>query len=75
MSSVRVTVEVFFKEVNKYRSAVDFKRKMRIGIGPVGLVYLVAIILINIRNCIHPNQISQYFNCIPPTLNEYLTHK
>lgn len=75
MASVRVTVEWFFKIVKKYWTAVDFKRKMRIGLGPVGLVYSSAMLLTNIRNCLHPNQISQYFSCPPPSLHEYLTHK
>lgn len=74
-ASVRVTVEWMYKEVKLYWSTVDFKRKMRIGEGPVGLLYIAAMMLTNFRNCIYPNSVSQYFKCSPPTLEEYLTHK
>lgn len=55
MSSVRITVEWYFKSLNIYWTSVDFKRKMRIGIGPVGLVYYVAMLISNMRNCLHAN--------------------
>ena len=72
MSRVRVTVEWAFKEVKLYWTTVDFKRKMRFAESPVGALYLAAMLLTNMRNCIYPNTISQYFRCLPPTLDEYL---
>lgn len=74
-AAVRVTVEWMYKEVKLYWSTVDFKRKMRIGEAPVGLLYIAAMLLTNFRNCIYPNTVSQYFNCNPPSLEEYLLHK
>ena len=75
MSSVRVTVEWMFKEIKIYWSSVDFKRKLRVRQSPVGLLYLSAMLLTNIRNCCYPNTISQYFGVKPPTLEDYLSHK
>ena len=34
--------------------------------------YIVAILLTNLSNCCSPAQVSQYYDCDPPTLTEYL---
>ena len=75
MSKGRVTVEWYFKEVKLYWSTMDYKRKLRTGESPVGALYIAALLLTNIRNCVYPNTISQYFKCSPPTLEEYISHK
>ena len=75
MARSRVTVEWFFKEVKLYWSYVDFKRKMRTREHAVGAIYVAAVLLTNMRNCIYPNSISQYFECPPPSLEEYMTHR
>lgn len=75
MSAARITVEWIFKEVKLYFTAVDFKRKMKVFESPVGSLYLAAMLLSNMRNCVYRNQISKYFKCLPPTLEEYLIHK
>lgn len=73
MSSVRVTVEWGFKEVSSRFAALDFVRQEKIRQGPVALKYLVAVFLTNCLTCLdRDNQISQYFNVQPPTLDEYL---
>lgn len=74
-AKVRVTVEWSYQEVKLYWSTTDFKRKLRVGEGGVGLMYIGAMILHNIRNCLYPNPVSQYFNCSPPNLEEWLRHK
>lgn len=74
-AAVRVTVEWTYMEVKLYWTTVDFKRKLRVGEAAVGLVYIGAILLHNIRGCMYRNQVSQYFRCDPPSLEEYLTHK
>lgn len=73
MSAARVTVEWHYKELKQYWTTVDFKRKMKVGEGPVGAVYLACLILTNLRNCLHPNPVSHYFACSPLTLEEYLS--
>lgn len=55
--SVRVTVEWVFKIVNKYWTAVDSNKGMRIVLDPVVIVYSSEMLLINIRNYLHHNKI------------------
>ena len=74
-SSVRVTVEWSYKDVKLYWTVVDYKRKMRAGESAVGLLYIGAMLMHNIRNCLYPGTVSQYFKCSPPSLEEYLYHK
>ena len=75
MSSSRITVESIFKEVKMYFSTLNYKRKLKVLESPVGSLYISEMLLCNMRNCIYPNQISQYFNCTPPTLEDYVQHK
>ena len=75
MSPARVTFEWTFKEVKQYWSNVDFKRKMLLRESPIASFHLVAMLLINMRNCVYPDPISQYFRCTPSTLEDYLAHK
>ena len=75
MSSARISVEWMFKEVKLYWSHVDFKRQMRVGQSPVGLLYNACMLLTNFRNCLYPNATSQYFRCAPPDIDSYVMHK
>ena len=75
MSKSLVTVEWIFKEIKRYWTAVDFKRKLRVEQLPAGTLYTGAMLLANIRNGCYPDSVSQYFDCNPPTLDEYLSHK
>ena len=59
VSSVRVTVEWVFKEIKIYWPVIDFKRKLRVLEGPIGSMYLGAMLLQNFRSCVYPNTISQ----------------
>ena len=45
MSSAWITVECAVKEGELYFTAMDFKRKLRLGQSPVGLLYLCVILL------------------------------
>ena len=74
--AARVTVEWMYKEIKLYWTTSDFKRKLRAGESPVGLLYLTSMFLMNVRTCYYrENTVSQYFNCSPPSLQEYLQHK
>ena len=75
VSSARITVEWIFKEVKLYFTTMDYKRKMKVFESPVGSLYLAAMLRSNMRNCIYRNQVASYFNCTPPTLEDYLHHK
>lgn len=45
---------------------------MRAGHSLVGALYLVAVLLVNIQICLNGNQVSEWFQCTPPSLDEYL---
>jgi hypothetical protein len=45
--------------------------KMCLYASPVGRYYCVAVLLSNALNCIPPNQTSQAYKVLPPTLEEY----
>ena len=71
----RATVQSMFLESKRYWPRMDHKRSLRVGQDPVGNLYLVAMLLTNIRNCVYSNLISQYFQIQPPSFEEYLSHK
>lgn len=73
MSSVRVSIEWFFGILKNSWAFMDWNKKHKILLSPVAKMMNVAVLLTNCRTCIiGGNQISDSFNCQPPTLNEYL---
>ncbi len=75
MSSGRIKVEWIFTNLKQYWTTTDLKRKLMINQAPVGSIYLCCILLSNFRTCIYGNEVSKYFGCVPPSLDEYLSHK
>lgn len=73
MSGARVTVEWMFKELKLSWTTMDFKRKLKVKEAPVGSCYVLATLLCNIQSCFYGNQVATYFNCAPPTLEEFLS--
>lgn len=71
MSKVRIEVEHGFALVTNVWRFLGVKQKHHIFRSPVGRYYRVGVLLTNALACLHPNQVSQYFNCIPPSLEEY----
>lgn len=71
MSKVRETVEWTFKEANAQFPFFNFSSNQKLLLQPVGLFYLVGLLLCNCHTILHRPQIPQYFNCTPPTLSEY----
>ena len=74
LSTARITVEWIFKEIKMCFSTLDYQRKMKVLDSPIGPLYMAGVLLCNMRNCIHPNQIARHFHC-KPTLEEYLANK
>ena len=73
MASVRICVEWEFGDIVVYWAAVNYKPAMKIESGcKPGQQYIVAALLSNIHNCLRPGKTSRYFNCSPPTLEEYI---
>lgn len=72
ISEARMSVEWQTMVTKQYFSMPDFKQKLRVKLASVGKTYLAALLLTNLRNCIHPNQIAQVFKSDPPSINEYV---
>ena len=72
MSKVRECVEWGFGKVVAIFAFVDFKKNQKVFLQPVGCMYIIAVLLINIHTCFYSSQTSQYFNVDPPNVHEYL---
>ena len=71
MSKVRIEVEHGFSLVTKTWRFLEAEWKHHIFQSPVGRYYRVGVLLTNALACLRPNQVSQYFNCLLPSLEEY----
>ena len=71
MSAVRTSVEWLFGLVINYFKFVDFKRMQKIGLSPVGKLYIICSLMQNAHTCLYSNQISDFFGIDLPTLVEY----
>ena len=73
MSSIRESVEWGFGKVIQIFAFLDYKKNLKIGLQPVHQYYTVGMLLGNCHTCVYGSQTSIYFNCVPPTLAEYLS--
>ena len=71
MSSVRTSVEWVFGLVSNYFKFVVFKKMQRIGMIPVGKVYIACSILQNAYTCLYGNLISETFELKPSSIRDY----
>ena len=71
MSAVRIEVEHGFGIVSNLWPFLNAGWKMHLYSSPVGRYYRVGVLLTNGLNCLRPNQVAQYFNCFPPSLEDY----
>ena len=72
MSRVYITIEQIFGLVLNLWAINGYKYSLKVGHTPVASLYMVSVLFTNIRTCLRGNIVSQYFNCIPPSLEEYL---
>ncbi|KAH9161366.1 hypothetical protein AeNC1_018918 [Aphanomyces euteiches] len=73
MSQSRQSVEWYFGRMKTLWANIMFKLQQKVLLSPVGKFVCVAMCLTNLHCCIYRgNQISSYFNCDPPSLEEYL---
>jgi len=74
LNRMRVTVERMFGINYGCWELLRKRTAMMTGQSSVGMWFSVSILLTNIRTCIRRgNNVSMYFNCPPPTLDEYLS--
>ncbi|KAF4028889.1 DDE superfamily endonuclease [Phytophthora infestans] len=73
MSRLRESVEWNFKCMKTLWSYVDYNKQQKVRLSPVGKFVKAAMLLTNCHNCYYGgNQISQYFDLPPPSLQDYL---
>ena len=73
MSKVRTEVEWVFGDIVKFFSFMDFKRNLKIGLSPIGKMYIVCSLLTNAHTCLYGSMSSMYFDLPPPTIYEYFS--
>jgi hypothetical protein len=72
MSRARISVEWGYSRVSRLWKHLNFKDNLKVFKSPIGAQYMVAVLLTNAVTCVdRGNQISDYFRCLPPTLEEY----
>ena len=71
MSEVCISVEWIFGDIIYYFKFLDFKKNFKSDLSPVGKIYMVRPLFHNARACLYGNTTSTYFDCEPPTLEEY----
>ncbi|QRV95939.1 DDE superfamily endonuclease [Ceratobasidium sp. AG-Ba] len=71
MSKVREAVEWSFGEVIRQFAFLDFYKNQKVLLQPVGIFYAVGILLTNAHVILHGSQVSKFFDCPPPLLEEY----
>jgi hypothetical protein len=71
MSTVRESVEWSFAKINSLFAFTDYQKNQKIYLQPVAKYYLVACLMCNAHTCLYGSEIGIYFNCCPPTLEDY----
>jgi hypothetical protein len=72
MSKARIAVEWGYNNILRQWSFLDFKSSMQVFRCPIGQYYVNAAFLCNLRNCLHGNQTSDYFQAEKLSLEQYL---
>lgn len=74
MKKGRVTVEWDYGRITELWGYVDWKKNCKIlGHGAnISKVYIVCALLSNMHCCLYGSETSDYFNCAPPNLNDYM---
>lgn len=72
MSSCREIIEWDYGDLGRYWSLVDYKKVLKMRKMPVQDMYLVAMLLRNAYVTVSGGNTSEYFNCLPPTLEAWV---
>ena len=74
MSSVSQAVEWIFGDIVNFFKFLDFKENLKIGLSPVGKMYIVSALLHNARSCFYGTIGLHSFECKPPIIEKCFTH-
>jgi nuclease HARBI1 len=72
MSKVRECLEWGFGKIVNLWAFLDFKKNLQMYSAPIATYYTVMANLTNCHTCFYGGQTASYFECIPPTIEEYL---
>lgn len=72
MSKMRQSVEWGFGKVKTLFSFLDYKKNLKILLQPVPKYFLVGTLFTNLHSCLYGSETSFFFDCVPPTIDEYL---
>lgn len=73
MSKFHVTVRCIFKKSKIYFPMTINRNKIKLWEAPVGLLYIITLLLCNFRTSIYPSQIFSSFSLTPHFLEEHIT--
>jgi hypothetical protein len=73
MSKIRVAIEWTFGNIVMLYKFVDFAKGQKLMESPLAKHYIVAVLLANCHTCIYGDQHNEYFDCDPPSLDDYLS--
>lgn len=73
MSELRISVKHGFGKVMMLWGFNGFRQDLKIGLSPVAAYFMIDVFFSNIHTCIYQNQTSQRFNCMPPSIENYLS--
>ena len=71
MSKVRIEVEWVLNDISNFFAFLDYKKNLKIGLSPIGKIYLVCVLLTNARTCLYKSMSSKYFGIDPSSLQQY----
>lgn len=72
MSKVRECVEWGFGKIVNMWAFLDFAKNLQMFSSPIATMYTVMAFITNCHTCLYGGQTASFFECVPPTLEEYL---
>ena len=72
MSKVRECVEWGFGKIINLWAFLDFSKNLQIFSSPIATMYTVMAFLTNCHTCYYGGQTSTFFDCLSPSIEEYL---
>lgn len=71
LSGARVSIEWTFGKLLSLFKFTDYVKTQSLFLSPLAKQFKVSVLLLNAHTCIYGSQTSEYFDCDPPTLDDY----
>ena len=72
MARQRIVVEWCFGKLVTLFPLIDYFKKLKVGLSQVGSWIFTAVLLTNAHTCYYGSETTAYFDCPPPSIQEYL---